>query len=161
MSVILYHDQALGRALPSIIDGATKSLDLCMYLLAPPSDCTHAAMRELWAALDRAPRRGVACRAVIHAGSRTWPGMEAGRRSVAALKASKWDAREWKGGKILHAKQLVIDGAAVVMGSHNWTQSALLANGEASTWIIDRHVAEAAAQWFELVAWRNSGRPAR
>jgi phosphatidylserine/phosphatidylglycerophosphate/cardiolipin synthase-like enzyme len=159
MSVTIYHDQALGRALPALIDSAQHTLDLCMYLLSPPHESTHAVMRELWAALDRAPRRGVRCRAVIHAGSRTWPGMEAGRRSVAALRASNWDAREWKGGKILHAKQLIIDGAAVVLGSHNWTQSALLANGEATTWVIDRHVAEAAAQWFELVPWRNNGRP--
>lgn len=160
MSVIIYHDQMLGRALPGIIDRALHSLDLCMYLLAPPSDATHRVMLDVWAALDRAPRRGVRCRAVIHAGSRTWPGMEAGRRSVAALRASGWDAREWKGGKILHAKQLIIDGAGVLLGSHNWTQSALLANGEASSMIIDKHIADAAAQWFELVALGQQSRGA-
>jgi len=56
-----------------------------------------------------------------------------------------------------HAKIVVIDSRVVFIGSHNWTESALSYNHEASLMVCSQDVAEDLEGYIQSI-W-SSGRP--
>ena len=108
-------------ALPSLIDGATASLVVCMFHITSPS-VTHPTYRLLQA-LVRAHQRGVAVRVLVDRDGKNDP-----YRSTLINSAAKKfliDAgvacRSDSSARLLHSKYLVIDSSLVVLGSHNWS----------------------------------------
>jgi len=54
----------------------------------------------------------------------------------------------------MHAKVVVIDGRCVVIGSHNWTESALRYNHEVSVLICSSDLAKEVKEYIESL-WSN------
>lgn len=121
-----------------VIDGAEKTIDVEMYVL------TSADIVE---ALKRAHDRGVKVRVILE---RNVIGGE-NSRSFEALKDYSIEVR-WASGqfKLTHSKFMIVDGKLVLVGSHNFSNSALTLNREASV-IVEKSpaVIEAFRQVFE------------
>ena len=149
MNACAYTGKELAAALPTLIQNAKTSLRLAVYQLSPETSTSTARMRALWAALKDAPRRGLYCRAILHAGSRNLPGMAAANMAAAQLAAAGWEVRLKSGGQIMHAKTLIIDVSGVLIGSHNWTESGLYHNAEASVLLWDQLTAEHLQVWHQ------------
>jgi phosphatidylserine/phosphatidylglycerophosphate/cardiolipin synthase-like enzyme len=123
-----------------LIAGAHSRVTLVMFVLRAEDD---GPVHSLCAALVSAAERGVVVRVVLDRG-RDWRSGEPDDKHLAAL---RWLSQ--RGVRVLldemerttHAKVLVVDGRRVVIGSHNWTRSALTANREWSLLIDDPQVA--------------------
>lgn len=147
MNACAYTGHELAAALPNMIDSAKTSIRLAIYQLSPDTSTSTARMRALWQALRAAPHRGVLCSAIIHAGSRTLPGMAAANMAACQLEQAGWNVRLKTGGQIMHAKCLIVDTHAVLIGSHNWTESGLYQNAEASVFLDNYEVAGHLTVW--------------
>ncbi|MEM4546663.1 MAG: phospholipase D-like domain-containing protein, partial [Nitrososphaerota archaeon] len=53
-----------------------------------------------------------------------------------------------------HAKLIIIDNETVIIGSHNWTESALTRNHETSIMIQDKETATKLTNYFMRI-WNN------
>lgn len=130
-----YHTTAL-----RLIAGARRRVSVVLYVARLDED---GPVMRLVAALGEAARRGVAVRVVLDRG-RDWrtgatdPKHEevAGHLRRAGVRVVL-DEEE----RTTHAKVLVVDDRQVVVGSHNWTRSALIANREWSLLIDDPAIA--------------------
>jgi phosphatidylserine/phosphatidylglycerophosphate/cardiolipin synthase-like enzyme len=108
------------------IDGATRSIDILMfdwrwYPLDPSSP-----VQLINQALARARKRGVKIRVLVDSGY-----------SLKYFKELQIEVRHYERAGLLHAKNILIDGELVVLGSHNMTMNALTQNVEISVAIID------------------------
>jgi len=130
-----YHTTAL-----RLIAAARVRVSVVLYVARLDED---GPVDHLVAALSAAARRGVIVRVVLDRG-RDW------RTGAPDTKNNEIAARlEYSGVRVVldeeerttHAKVLVIDDRQVVVGSHNWTRSALTANREWSLLIDDPEVA--------------------
>jgi phosphatidylserine/phosphatidylglycerophosphate/cardiolipin synthase-like enzyme len=133
----LLADEDYAPALQRILGQARESIDVTMFSCVLPKDAgpTHPVRRILEQLIARAAA-GVTVRMVLDRGippSRQRPGDEA-PSTVAAefLRAAgiavRWDEDE----RTTHTKSLVIDGRWCIVGSTNWTASALRHNREQS-----------------------------
>lgn len=147
MNVCAYTGHELAAALPTLLDSAKNSIRLAIYQLSPDTSTSTARMRALWMALHAAPHRGVQCAAVLHCGSRNLPGMASANMAACQLEQAGWNVRLKTGGQIMHAKCLIVDTHAVLIGSHNWTESGLYQNAEASVLLYDGLTAEHLTVW--------------
>ena len=130
-----YHTTAL-----RLIAAARERVTVALYVARLDAD---GPVEHLMAALSTTARRGVPVRVVLDRG-RDW------RTGEIELKHQEVAARLERSGvrvvldeaeRTTHAKVLVVDDRYVVVGSHNWTRSALTANREWSLLIDDREVA--------------------
>lgn len=151
MTTTTYTGGELAAALPALIDSAATTLRVAIYQLSPLTSTSSARMRALWQALKRAPLRGVQCAAILHAGSRSLPGMAAANLAATQLEAAGWNVRLRTGGQIMHAKLMIIDASHILIGSHNWTESGLYQNAEASIFTDDTDAATTLTVWHSRI----------
>jgi phosphatidylserine/phosphatidylglycerophosphate/cardiolipin synthase-like enzyme len=64
------------------------------------------------------------------------------------------EAKKWNSSRILHSKLVIIDNEIVVMGSHNFSQSAMTRNAETSSVIYDKEEVQKLTDYFESL-WRS------
>lgn len=130
-----YHTTAL-----RLIAAARVRVSVVLYVARPDEDGPVAHLVE---ALSAAARRGIDVRVVLDRG-RDW------RTGGVDLKNHDFTVQLQQSGvrvvldeekRTTHAKVLVIDDRHVVVGSHNWTRSALTSNREWSLLIDDPEVA--------------------
>ncbi len=143
-----YHTTAL-----RLIAGAHTRVTVVVYVMRVDGD---GPVEHLLQALSAAARRGVAVRVVLDRG-RDW------RTGAPDEKHLEPAARLRRGGvrvvldeaeRTTHAKVLVVDDRYVVVGSHNWTRSALSANREWSLEIDDPAVAaQIQAELASIPGW--------
>lgn len=109
----------------SFIDGAEKSLDIEMYVFTS---------EQVMDSLQRAKDRGVEIRIIIE--KRVIGGQNAGIYSELAARGFnvKYASYDYA---LTHSKFIIRDGKDVLIGSHNFSDSALFKNREAS--VILRH----------------------
>lgn len=130
-----YHTAAL-----RLIAAARARVTVALYVVRLDDD---GPVQHLLTALSDAARRGVSVRVVLDRG-RDWRTGEIDpkHQEVAArLERSGVRVVLDEADRTTHAKVLVVDDRHVVVGSHNWTRSALTANREWSLLIDDRDVA--------------------
>ncbi len=133
----LLADEDYAPALHRILSQARQSIDVTMFSCVLPENAgpTHPVRKILDLVIARAGD-GVQVRIVLDRGippSRQRPGDEAPSTVAAnylsaAGIAVRWDEDE----RTTHTKSLVIDGRWCVVGSTNWTTSALRHNREQS-----------------------------
>jgi phosphatidylserine/phosphatidylglycerophosphate/cardiolipin synthase-like enzyme len=130
-----YHTTAI-----RLIEGARTRVTVAVFVMRLDDD---GPVEHLLRALSAAARRGVDVRVVLDRG-RDWrtgesdlKHQEAGEQLVRSGVRVVLDEDE----RTTHAKVLVIDDRHVVVGSHNWTRSALVANREWSLLIDDPLIA--------------------
>jgi len=107
-----------GDTIIEFIDGAEDSLDIEMYLFT--SDAAYDA-------LGRAQERGVRIRVLLEAEP-----MDNANDAVYHKLAAAGIPVKFYSGERLHAKFMIRDGKSVLVGSHNFSYSALNKNREAS-----------------------------
>ncbi|MFN7991435.1 MAG: phospholipase D family protein [Candidatus Micrarchaeia archaeon] len=118
-----------GRLVLDLIGSAQKSVDIEIYTFSS---------RDVVEALEEARSRGVEVRIIIE---KNVVGGE-NQQIFDELSAKGFDIR-WasRAYKLTHAKFMVVDGVAVLVGSHNLSNSALFRNREASLIVRDRGIA--------------------
>lgn len=130
-----YHTTAL-----RLIGGARQRVSVVLYVARLDDD---GPVMHLIQALSDAARRGVTVRVVLDRG-RDWRTGDLDPKHVeVAERLRRAGVRVVldEDDRTTHAKVLVVDDHQVVVGSHNWTRSALTANREWSLLIDDPEIA--------------------
>ncbi|MEM5814618.1 MAG: phospholipase D-like domain-containing protein [Candidatus Aenigmatarchaeota archaeon] len=115
-----------GREIINFIDSAQSSIDIEVYVFTS---------RDVIEALERARLRGVDIRIIIERNvlsgqnDDTYRELAAKGFNIRYASASAYE--------LTHAKFIIVDGMAVLVGSHNFSNSALYENREASVIIRD------------------------
>lgn len=116
------------------IDGAENSLDIEVYLFTS---------NDVYYALERAQERGVKIRVLLEAEP-----MDNANDAVYHKLAAAGIPVKLYSGERLHAKFIIRDGREVLVGSHNFSYSALNKNREASV-IVSGSVVQEFVDIFE------------
>ena len=130
------------------IDNAKTSVRVVLYLFALYPNYTQSQPLLLANALVAAKVRGCSVHVVLD--KEDFTGRE-GDPGEAGDNRNAWDYLSRRGvtvgfsggGAIVHAKALIIDSQAVILGSANWSESGLSRNVEASALVRDTGVAKA------------------
>jgi len=153
------HAEDYAREVDLRLDQARHRVWALLYLVR--RDQNDGPVSRLMDALAAAAKRGVEVRVCLDQGLK-YQSSEPDPKNdeaVAWLRARGVDVRVDEMNRTSHSKLLVIDQRWVVMGSHNWTWSALSRNREASLLCDDSALAaEIEREVFALIpGW--SGRP--
>jgi phosphatidylserine/phosphatidylglycerophosphate/cardiolipin synthase-like enzyme len=126
-----------GDDIIDLIDSAESSIDIEIYVMSS---------RDVIEALERAKGRGVGIRIIIERNT-----MGDGNEMVYRELASKGFNIRYAGSayKLTHSKFIIIDREAVLVGSHNLSNSALRKNREASVIIRDSRAVQDFIHAFE------------
>ena len=138
-----------------LIDSAQRRVTVAIYVIRIDAD---GPVEHLIQALSAAVRRGVDVRVVLDRG-KDW------RTGALDTKHLEPAERLAQGGvrvvldedeRTTHAKVVVVDDRHVIVGSHNWTRSALSANREWSLQIDDERIAvQIQAELAALPGWNG------
>lgn len=131
-------DRDYEKAVIHLLDNARESITISMFVLKPGTDARHPINR-LMKDLEEALERGVSVTIYINTKFD-----ESGRAITAVGEGEAFDTLREKGAQIcpvtpqymLHDKMIIVDSRYVVIGSTNWSVSALTRNLESSV-IID------------------------
>jgi len=124
----------------ALVDSAERSLDILMFEWRwYENDFSHP-IQIINHALVRAVRRGVKVRALTYHAD-----------IASTLKYNGILAKAWPLKKLMHAKMIIADNEAVIIGSHNLTGSAINTNIETSVLFYDKEVAQAKTAFFENI----------
>ncbi len=136
-----------------LVNRANSSIHIVMYVVKYDPKEAEDPANVLLAALKAARDRGLDVKVVVDDVTKSdYP------ETIAYLKANGIPVRlDPKSGITTHAKLVIIDGKIVIMGSHNWTESALSRNNEYSVLIYSRDVASEVEKYFQNL-WEK-GRP--
>jgi phosphatidylserine/phosphatidylglycerophosphate/cardiolipin synthase-like enzyme len=93
-------------------------------------------------AILQAKRRGLDVRAVVNS-----------KEIAPILEKLLIPVKHWQDSRLLHSKMLIVDGEALVLGSHNLTMNGMTQNVETSLLIFDTEIAKQASDFFESI-WR-------
>ena len=117
-----------GEEVIGLIDSAEESVDIEMYVFTS---------RDVVDALQRAKSRGVDVRIIIERSTISGSNREIYNELAAKGFNVRYASSSYK---LTHSKFMIIDGKTVLVGSHNFSNSALYYNREASV-IIKNHQA--------------------
>lgn len=126
-----------GQEVLDFIDGARHSIDMEIYVLSS---------RDVVEALQRAKDRGVDVRIIIEEDVMGGENGEIFRELDSKGFRIRYASKAYK---LTHSKFAIVDGEAVLVGSHNLSNSALFKNREASVIIRDAAVAGEFEEAFE------------
>ena len=147
-------DRLYYRVAYELIRGARKCICLAVFIAKyDPGDPVDPA-NDLLRLLAEKAEEGVDVRVVVDdVTAREYP------ETISFLKSHGVRVKlDESSRRTMHAKLLIVDGEALLVGSHNWSEAALSYNREASMLTRDREVVEKALEWFEEL-W-DRGRPA-
>jgi len=146
-------DRAYERAVIGLLDNAKESITISMFILRPGENDKHTINR-LMKDLEEALGRGVAVR--IYLNTKGW----GGDPLAAEIRQGKaFDVLRAKGAQIylahsrymLHDKMIIVDSRFVVIGSTNWSISALTDNFESAVLIDCPKLAEERLKRMETI----------
>jgi len=144
--VIIINDRDYYSVAKELIEAANESVYVIMYVLKyDPGDPDDPANALVWA-LGNASARGVEV-AVIIEGETAETSEAAYNYFMKVGVNATWD-RE---GVRTHCKLMIVDRYLVLVGSHNWTESALSYNHETSVLIRSEKAAEAEIRYFNQI----------
>ncbi len=159
-SAILLADDGYLPALLDLLDRAAGSIDITMFACVLPerAGATHP-VRRILDRLAARQRAGVRIRIVLDHGvppDRRRDGEEPpSDRAASYLAAAGVPVRWDEDRRTTHTKSMVIDGRLVVIGSTNWSASALTRNREQSVLLDDPVLAAELTRRFEVL-WAGS-----
>ena len=159
-AVRLLADAAYASALDELMAGATRSIDVTMFSCVLPAEAkaTHA-VRKILDRLVRVSKSGVRVRVVFDQGIPAHfrkDGVETPSENGAQYLAERGVEVRWdEDARTTHSKSLVVDGRWCIIGSTNWSYSALHKNREQSVLIDNNLLASELTTHFEAL-WRLS-----
>jgi len=125
-----------GHEIISLIDGAEQTIDIEMYVFTS---------RDVVEALERAKARGVDVRIIVERNTISGGNDEIYRELGAKGFNVRYASRVYA---LTHSKFMIIDGDIVLVGSHNFSNSALYENREASVIIRSEDIARQFGETF-------------
>ncbi len=145
-------DDRYFNELKNLLLKANSSVYVIMYVIKYDPNEPDDPVNQLLSVLAELRTRGVDVKVVIDDETyRSYP------ETITYLKNAGVPTRLDKSQRTTtHAKLVIIDNKTVVIGSHNWTESALRYNHEASVMVQDKEIAEELAKYF-MNLW-NEGR---
>ncbi|MBD3209936.1 hypothetical protein GF318_00990 [Candidatus Micrarchaeota archaeon] len=126
-----------GQKIIDFIDTAEETIDIEIYVISS---------RDVIEALERAKARGVSIRIIIERNTLGTKNQEIYRELASKGFNVRYASDTYK---LTHSKFILVDGKAVLVGSHNLSNSALTKNREASVIIRDRGSVEEFLYVFE------------
>lgn len=138
--------------LTKAIKNAKHQISLASYMATPTKDKNQSLFFALLDAVQRAPARGVICRALFATWDESNQLKNLNKTCAGYLADNGWQVRHANPSKLLHAKLVVIDHGTVLLGSHNITSTAMLQNIEASCLIESIPFTDEAQKLFNQ-AW--------
>lgn len=139
---------------------ARRSIHLTMYLIALPSARRGSAVHQLVDALVEARRRGVAVSVLLDQNIAWTDDRRVGAASPTGKNAAAAASLQAQGIAVAfddeavytHAKVLIIDEATVLLGSTNWTETAVTRNVEGTVLVRSPELARELVAQFAGVA---------
>jgi len=125
------------KELVSRINSATKNIYVFMYDWRWYKNDFACDMSQINQALVRAVRRGVKVNAILNS-----------NEVIETLKSLGINAVKWNENKLMHAKAVIIDEWVSVVGSHNFSESAMGLNLEISQISEDEYTAKKIITYF-------------
>jgi phosphatidylserine/phosphatidylglycerophosphate/cardiolipin synthase-like enzyme len=153
---LLLNDAYVSRVL-ELISSSKKRVWVSMYVAKYQKKRSYSIENKLFKALAKAHARGVDVRVLLDEGME-WDGKSgrmSNRRSsknddaIDYLLEQGLSVRLDSPEQIMHAKTLVVDSGFAVIGSHNWTYSALSRNIETSVLLSREHDVAPLAKVFQ------------
>jgi len=135
-----YHIKAL-----ELINRANESIYIIMYAAKYDEDDPIDPANDLIRALAAAHERGVGVHVILDEEPRY------NEDTMNYLVSEGINVTYDSGGVRTHCKLVVIDGYIVLIGSHNWTESALSYNHETSLLIKSEPLAELEIRYFNTI----------
>jgi len=132
------------------IEKATTSIHVIMYVVKYDPKEYNDPVNQILNGLASAYQRGVDVKVIVDDETyKSYP------QTIEFLKSHEIPVKlDEKSSKRTHAKIIIIDGKIVFIGSHNWTESALTYNHEASVLINSQEIAKAFEEYFQNI-WDN------
>ncbi|MBN1169620.1 phospholipase D family protein [Candidatus Micrarchaeota archaeon] len=118
-----------GREIIDLIDSAEDSIDIEMYVFTS---------RDVVEALERAKNKGVEIRIIVERSTISGSNKEIFNELSAKGFRVKYASTAFQ---LTHSKFMILDGKVVFVGSHNFSNSALYKNREASVIIYSEKTA--------------------
>lgn len=125
------------KELISRIDSAKKNIYVFMYDWRWYKNDFSCEMSLINQALVRAVRRGVVVSAILNS-----------NEVIDTLRSLGMNAKKWENKSIMHAKAVVIDEWVSIIGSHNFSESAMGLNLEISQVSEDEYTAKKIITYF-------------
>lgn len=132
------------------IKNAKESINMVMYGILLGTGSSHP-VNTLVNDLIAAHRRGVEVKVILEKprDESTIPNQKA----YELLKEAGVKVRFDKEARVTHNKLIIVDRYITILGSHNWTYTALKVNNESSVLIKSRSVAESFLRYLKMTAW--------
>lgn len=141
--LVVEDDQYLNVVAP-LIERANHSIHVVMFVMKYDPGDEDDPVNELLGLLADAASRGVDVRVLVDEETRdSYP------QTIGFLKEHGIGVRlDRSSGITTHAKVVIVDGEFAVVGSHNWTESALRYNHEVSALIRSGEAASVLEKYF-------------
>ena len=151
-NITVINDRDYASVAMELVEAANKSIYLVVYVLKyDPGDPIDPVNDLVWA-LGNACERGVAVNVILEGE------VELNQAAFDYLSGVGANITYDAGGVRTHCKLLIVDELFVLVGSHNWTESAMSYNHEASVLIRSAEIARLEIEYFnELWAEATGG----
>jgi phosphatidylserine/phosphatidylglycerophosphate/cardiolipin synthase-like enzyme len=141
--------------LHELVTAARASIDLAIYLIAPPRRDRKSAITRTLDALAAAPARRVRCRLVIATPDRRHPDIALNSASCNYLTRAGWEIRGADPRTTMHSKLWIFDCSTSILGSHNLSAASLVTNVDTSILIRSPQFAAQLSNRFAEI-WKNA-----
>ncbi|REE80211.1 excalibur calcium-binding domain-containing protein [Paenibacillus taihuensis] len=137
-------NQQPDKLLISVINEATKTLDIAIYSLTKP---------DIVDAIKQAKKRGVAVRVIT---DRIQSGGKTQKEALKLLGSAGIPLKINKHSGLMHLKMTIVDGKTATTGSFNYSKSASTENDEILMVLRSEEVAQSFASQFQEM-WEDTG----
>ena len=148
--IVVIEDHAYLKVVKDLLSHANKSIYVAIFVIKYDIKEYDDPVNQLLYALVDAHKRGLDVKVLVDD-----PTLRSYPDTISYLKNNSIEVKlDEKKGVTSHMKIVIIDDKYLVVGSHNWTESALSYNHEYSVLIISKYYAEKAKRYF-LDLWIN------
>ena len=147
VAIVPLLDKNYFTTLMNWLDRANVSIHVIMYVVKYDPKDPNDPVDQILSKLVDAYKRGVDVRIVVDDETR-----DSCPETLEFLQSQGIPVKlDESSGRTTHTKLVIIDDKVVFVGSHNWTESALKYNHEASMLIISSDIAEQFEEYFESI----------
>jgi phosphatidylserine/phosphatidylglycerophosphate/cardiolipin synthase-like enzyme len=139
------------------IAAANSSISIVMYQMKS-YETESNPIKQLQDELIKAAKRGVKVRVLLdkrESNGKLTALSKENEKTAAYLRENGIDVKLDSLRTTTHTKLVIIDNAIVIVGSHNWSFSAMQENNEASLLIANKELATYYSNYFEFL-WQNA-----
>jgi len=154
VTIVLLPDREYYHTARKLIERANETIFVIIYVIKYDIYEEEDPVNILLRGLVKAKKRGLDVRVLVDDVT-----YKSYRQTISFLKEYGISVRLDESARIItHVKLVVIDHTYVLVGSHNWTESALSYNHEYSVLIVSQNLAENVEKYFESL-WSKGRSP--